>query len=57
MLDWPFSAGRSVRFAYPLDDGGKAKYALFERPGITLAAPEARSTGVHLNASEAQGLR
>lgn len=50
-------SGRSVRFEYPLDDGGKAEYALFERPVIALAAPEARSTSAHLNASEAQGLR
>jgi len=29
--DWPLSDSRSVRFEYPLDDGGKADYALFDR--------------------------
>jgi hypothetical protein len=27
---------RSVRFEYPLDDGGKADYALFDRQGRAL---------------------
>lgn len=55
--DWPLSDGRSVRFEYPLDDGGKADYALFDRQGRALAVLEAKSTSVNLSAGEAQGLR
>lgn len=36
--DWPLLDGRSVRFEYPLDDGGKADYALFDRQGHALDA-------------------
>ena len=55
--DWPLSDGRSVRFEYPLDDGGKADYALFDRQGRALAVLEAKSTSVNLSAGEAQGGR
>lgn len=55
--DWSLTAGRSVRFEYPLDDGGKADYALFDRQGRALAVLEAKSTSVNLSAGEAQGRR
>jgi type I restriction enzyme R subunit len=55
--DWSLSDGRSVRFEYPLDDGGRADYALFDRQGRALAVPEAKSTSVNLSAGEAQGGR
>jgi type I restriction enzyme R subunit len=55
--DWSLSDGRSVRFEYPLDDGGKADYALFDRQGRALAVLEAKSTTVNLSAGEAQGGR
>src|SRR5690606_6006453 len=49
--------GTSVRYEYPLDDGGKADYALFDRQGRALAVLEAKSTSVSLSAGEAQGQR
>jgi type I restriction enzyme R subunit len=55
--DWKLTDGRSVRFEYPLDDGGKADYALFDRQGRALAVLEAKSTSVNLSAGEVQGLR
>jgi type I restriction enzyme R subunit len=55
--DWRLTDGRSVRFEYPLDDGGKADYALFDRQGRALAVLEAKSTSVNLGAGEAQGRR
>jgi type I restriction enzyme, R subunit len=55
--DWRLTDGRSVRFEYPLDDGGKADYALFDRQGRALAVLEAKSTSVDLTAGEAQGRR
>ncbi|VTZ25779.1 Type I restriction enzyme, R subunit [Methylocella tundrae] len=55
--DWSLSDGRSVRFEYSLDDGGKADYALFDRQGRALAVLEAKSTSVNLSAGEAQGGR
>lgn len=55
--DWSLSDGRSVRFEYSLDDGGKADYALFDRQGRALAVLEATSTSVNLSAGEAQGRR
>lgn len=48
--DWPLTDGRSVRFEYPLDDDGKADYALFDRQGRALAVLEAKSTSVNLSA-------
>jgi type I restriction enzyme R subunit len=54
---WTLTDGRCVRFEYPLDDGGKADYALFDRQGRALAVAEAKSTSVNLSAGEAQGLR
>src|SRR5579883_2741398 len=53
--DWSLADGRSVRFEYPLDDGGRADYALFDRQGRPLAVLEAKSTSVNLSAGEAQG--
>ncbi|MEP9348324.1 hypothetical protein [Xanthobacter sp. KR7-225] len=44
--DWSLTNGRSVRFEYALDDGGKADYAPFDRQGRALAVLEARSTNV-----------
>lgn len=55
--EWKLTDGRSVRFEYPLDDGGKADYALFDRQGRALAVLEAKSTSVNLTAGEAQGQR
>lgn len=55
--DWRLTDGISVRFEYPLDDGGRADYALFDRQGRALAVLEAKSTSVSLSAGEAQGRR
>jgi type I site-specific restriction endonuclease len=55
--DWKLTDGRSVRFEYPLDDGGKADYALFDPQGRALAVLEAKSTSVNLSSGEAQGRR
>jgi type I restriction enzyme R subunit len=55
--DWKLTDGRSVRLEYPLDDGGKADYALFDRQGRAVAVLEAKSTSVNLSAGEAQGRR
>jgi type I restriction enzyme, R subunit len=55
--EWSLTDGRSVLFEYPLDDGGKADYALFDRQGRALAVLEAKSTSVNLSAGEAQGGR
>jgi type I restriction enzyme R subunit len=55
--DWNLTDGRSVRFEYPLDDGGKADYALFDRQGRALAVLEAKSTSVDLSSGEVQGRR
>jgi type I restriction enzyme, R subunit len=54
---WKLTDGRSVRFEHPLDDGGKADYALFDRQGRALAVLEAKGTSVNLSAGEAQGRR
>ncbi|MCK9545019.1 MAG: DEAD/DEAH box helicase family protein, partial [Novosphingobium sp.] len=54
---WRLTDGTSVRYEYPLDDGGKADYALFDRQGRALAVLEAKSTSVSLSAGEAQGQR
>src|SRR3954471_12086317 len=55
--DWTLTDGRSVRFEYVLDDGGKADYALFDRQGRALAVLEAKRTSVNLSSGEAQGRR
>jgi type I restriction enzyme R subunit len=55
--DWKLTDSRSVRFEYPLDDGGKADYALFDRNGRALGVLEAKSTSVSLTSGEAQGRR
>ena len=55
--NWNLTDGRSVRFEYPLDDSGKADYALFDRHGRALAVLEAKSTSVDLTSGEAQGRR
>lgn len=54
---WHLTDGIGVRYEYPLDDGGKADYALFDRQGRALAVLEAKSTSVSLSAGEAQGQR
>src|SRR5271165_63556 len=46
--------GLSVRCEYPLDCGGRADYALFDRRSPALTVLEAKSTSVSLSASEAQ---
>ena len=43
--------GLSVRYEYPLDDGGKADYALFDRQGRALAVLEAKSASINLAAA------
>ena len=55
--EWRLTDGLSVRFEYPLGDGGRADYALFDRQGRALAVLEAKSTSVSLSAGEAQGRR
>lgn len=55
--EWRLTDGISVRYEYPLDDGGRADYALFDRQGRALAVLEAKSTSVSLSAGEAQGRR
>ena len=54
---WSIVDGRSVRYEYPLDDGGKADYVLFDRLGRAMAVLDAKSTSVALSAGEAQGQR
>lgn len=39
--EWRLTDGISVRYEYPLDDGGRADYALFDRQGRALAVLEA----------------
>jgi type I restriction enzyme R subunit len=56
-IGWRLTDGISVRYEYPLDDGGRADYALFDRQGRALAVLEAKSTSVSLSAGEAQGRR
>ncbi len=55
--DWRLTDGLSVRYEYPLDDGSRADYALFDRQGRALAVLEAKSTSVSLSAGETQGRR
>lgn len=54
---WQLTDGRSVRYEYPVDDGGKADYVLFDRLGRALAVLEAKRTSINLSSGEAQGLR
>jgi type I restriction enzyme, R subunit len=54
---WRLTDGIGVRYEYPLDDGGRADYALFDRQGRALAVLEAKSTSVNLSAGETQGRR
>lgn len=54
---WSIVDGRSVRYEYPLDDGGKADYVLFDRLGRAMAVLDDKSTSVALSAGEAQGQR
>ena len=54
---WRLTDGVSVRYEYPLDDGGKADYVLFDRHGRALAVLEAKRTSVHLSSGEAQWRR
>lgn len=53
--DWRLTDGISVRYEYPLDDGGRADYVLFDRQGRALAALESKSTRAYLAAGEADG--
>jgi type I site-specific restriction endonuclease len=53
--EWRLTDGLSVRYEYPLDDGGRADYVLFDRQGRALAVLEAKSTSLNLSAGEAQG--
>src|SRR5258708_29095693 len=55
--DWHLTDGLSVRYEYPLNDGGKADYALFDRQGRSLAVLEAKITSVSLSSGETQGRR
>lgn len=55
--DWRLTDGLSVRCEYPLGDGGRANYALFDRQDRALVVLEAKSTSVSLSAGEAQGRR
>ena len=41
--EWKLTGGCSVRFEYPLDDGGKAEYTPFDRRRRALAMLEAKS--------------
>ena len=52
---WNLTDGRSTRFEYVLDDGGRADYVLFDRVGRALAVLEAKRTSVDLSSGEAQG--
>lgn len=54
---WNLTDGLSVRFEYPLEDGGRVDYALFDRQGRALAVLEAKSTSVDLSSGEVQGNR
>lgn len=54
---WRLTDGQSVRYEYPLDDGGKADYVLADRQGRSIAVLEAKSTSVSLSSGEAQGQR
>ena len=55
--EWRLTDGLSVRYEWPLDDGGRADYALFDRQGRALAVLEAKSASVNLSAGETQGRR
>jgi type I restriction enzyme, R subunit len=55
--EWRLTDGLSVRYEYPLDDGGRADYALFDRQGRALAVLEAKSTSINLSNGETQGRR
>ena len=55
---WKLTDGRSVRFEYPLGDGGKVGLRLVRPSGAgRLAVLEAKSTSVNLSAGEAQARR
>lgn len=56
-VGWRLTDGISVRYEYPLDDGGRADYVLFDRLGRALAVLEAKRTSVTLSSGEAQGQR
>jgi type I restriction enzyme R subunit len=55
--EWRLTDGVSVRYEYPLDDGGRADYVLFDRQGRALGVLEAKRTTVNASAGEAQGRR
>jgi len=41
-VGWDLKDGRSVRYEYPLQDGTKADYVLYDRNGRPIAVLEAR---------------
>jgi type I restriction enzyme, R subunit len=55
--DWSLTDGRSMRFAYALNDGGKADYALFDRQGRALAVLETKSASVNPGAGGTRKVR
>jgi type I restriction enzyme R subunit len=55
--DWSLTDGRSVRFAYALNDGGKADYALFDRKGRVLAVLKTKSASVNPGAGGTRKVR
>jgi type I restriction enzyme R subunit len=55
--DWRLTDGRSVRFEYPLDDGGKADYVLFDCQRRALAMLKAKNTSVNQGAGGTQKAR
>ena len=55
--DWSLTDGRSVRFAYALNDGGKPDYALFDRPGRVLAVLKTKSASVNPGAGGTRKVR
>ncbi len=46
-----------MRFAYALNDGGKADYALFDRQGRALAVLETKSASVNPSAGGTRKVR
>ena len=55
--DWSLYDGRSVRFAYALNDGGKAYYALFDRQGRVLDVLKTKSASVNPGAGGTREVR
>ena len=55
--DWSLTDGGSVRFAYALNDGGKADYALFDRQGRVLAVLKTEIANVNPGAGGTRKVR